>query len=256
MPTAEPRFTGLTNSALAIATGVCQIRIRSKSGRIDEAGTGFFYQSTGPPFIVTAKHVLRSSTTDPSEDSRPVSVSIRLKTSLSDLSKARDVEIPLWKNDVPQFRWSNEPVDLAAIRLPATGIDDLQVFIYRSENVPPSNAYLPPGTDVLLVGYPRGLHDEAHNLPLIRSGSLSSFYGINFNDRPVFKVDSDLQEGMSGAPVLLKPTNQLFKTDGSFRMMVSPVSYLLGIHTSGFDELRIHEAYYPTLLDQLTIKDR
>jgi len=56
--------------------------------------------------------------------------------------------------------------------------------------------------DVVMVGYPRGLADEAHGFPLFRHGYTASHPGVNFNDRPLGALDVALVHGSSGSPVI------------------------------------------------------
>lgn len=56
--------------------------------------------------------------------------------------------------------------------------------------------------DVVMVGYPRGLADEAHGFPLFRHGYTASHPGIDFDARPLGALDIALVHGSSGSPVV------------------------------------------------------
>ena len=57
------------------------------------------------------------------------------------------------------------------------------------------------GTEVVYVGYPSGIMDTSHNLPLMRSGIISSYPNLDFNNEPKFIIDSHAFGGSSGSPV-------------------------------------------------------
>jgi hypothetical protein len=42
----------------------------------------------------------------------------------------------------------------------------------------PKNIRLDVGEDIFVMGYPLGIYDEVHNLPVIRGGTISSPYPI------------------------------------------------------------------------------
>jgi hypothetical protein len=75
--------------------------------------------------------------------------------------------------------------------------------------------------EVLMVGYPTGLWDEAYNLPLIRKGITATPPAIDFNNRQEFVVDMACLPGSSGSPVIR------LSRDGDD----PPGGYLLGVLT-------------------------
>lgn len=57
--------------------------------------------------------------------------------------------------------------------------------------------------NVYFVGYPNDRYDEANNLPLIRTGLISSHPKVDFNGDPVFVIDAQVFPGSSGSPVYI-----------------------------------------------------
>lgn len=55
--------------------------------------------------------------------------------------------------------------------------------------------------DVIMVGYPTGLWDDAHNFPLFRKGTTATHPAVDFQGRPEFVVDLACFPGSSGSPV-------------------------------------------------------
>jgi hypothetical protein len=57
--------------------------------------------------------------------------------------------------------------------------------------------------DVLMVGYPAGLWDEAHNLPLFRRGITATPASVDFDGKPEGLVDIASVGGSSGSPIVI-----------------------------------------------------
>jgi len=57
--------------------------------------------------------------------------------------------------------------------------------------------------DILLVGYPIGLWDSTHNLPLIRRGITASHPAVDFEGKGVGVIDVACFPGSSGSPVMI-----------------------------------------------------
>lgn len=64
--------------------------------------------------------------------------------------------------------------------------------------------------DVIMVGYPIGLADDVHNLPLIRSGSTASHPAVDFCGQPHGVVDMACFPGSSGSPIFLYNTTMFY----------------------------------------------
>ncbi len=73
------------------------------------------------------------------------------------------------------------------------------------------------------MGYPLGVYDDIHNLPLLRTGIIASAYPIPFRCKPYFLVDSHLEEGMSSSPVMTKFKDTWLTRSGT----TSPIGFSL-----------------------------
>ncbi len=60
--------------------------------------------------------------------------------------------------------------------------------------------------DVIVVGYPRGFYDRKNIYPIVKSGIIASRWGMKFDGKPIFLIDSKLFPGSSGSIVITKPT--------------------------------------------------
>jgi len=76
-----------------------------------------------------------------------------------------------------------------------------------------ANDLIGPTMRTIFIGYPRGLHDVTHTLPILRSGTIASIPTVDFNGKPVFLIDAQVYGGSSGSPVLID-TNDGYKLVG------------------------------------------
>jgi hypothetical protein len=60
---------------------------------------------------------------------------------------------------------------------------------------------MPFAEEILVIGYPNALWDEANNLPLFSKGIASTHPGKDLNGKPEFIIDAACFPGSSGSPV-------------------------------------------------------
>lgn len=75
---------------------------------------------------------------------------------------------------------------------------------------------LSPMEEIVMIGYPNGLWDETHNLPIIRKGITATHASIKMNGKPEFLIDAACFPGSSGSPVFLVNIGSFVSGDGSF----------------------------------------
>lgn len=184
-------------------------------------GTGFMFgfmldQTTGAPLLITNKHVIDNA------------ISLRLRISLSDPKNfKRKVGVATYEiTDGLEHVVIPHPspdLDLAAItlggifhHLQSQGLTSYGVMF--AENDIATDQELSETSlaeSILMIGYPTGLSDEKHNLPIMRQGILASDPQIPFNGKDQFLIDCACYPGSSGSPVLLKEKNIFVGPDGS-----------------------------------------
>jgi len=112
-----------------------------------------------------------------------------------------------------------------------------------SEQVPTSDN---PGIDAVetvhMVGYPNGIMDDVHLLPVIRRGITATPFGVPYRNKPEFLVDISVFPGSSGSPLMLvdPPSSP------------TPRILFLGVLSSGYFRTQQHSverAPVPTGLD-------
>ena len=158
-------------------------------------------QSSGH-FLVTNKHVVGESTTG--------TITFTVASASSDRSPSPHAfEIPpsLWS------LWSHHPdsdIDVCALPLgpiAASFPDDIKLS-YRTipTDMGPNESNINDIgliEDLLFIGYPSGIFDDEHNLPIARKGITATPPNVDYRGRPVFLIDASVFPGSSGSPVFL-----------------------------------------------------
>ncbi len=113
------------------------------------------------------------------------------------------------------------------------------------------------GMSVRIVGFPLGIHDLVHRLPVARQAVVASAFGVRFQGQGCFLTDARLHRGMSGAPVVAR-------TQARASGRTSLPWMLLGVHSAKLDvanrdasqdeSLDLNFAWYADILLTLTQK--
>lgn len=86
--------------------------------------------------------------------------------------------------------------------------------------------------DIMMIGYPNGISDEKHNLPVIRRGVTATNCNIDFNGKPEFLTDIASFPGSSGSPVFLVSLGGFLDQDGKYQLGKNRLHFI-GIHYAG-----------------------
>jgi hypothetical protein len=111
--------------------------------------------------------------------------------------------------------------------------------------------------EIMFIGYPDGLYDEANLTPIIRRGSTATPLQLDYGNLPAFLIDASSFPGSSGSPVFIanfatymnRRTGEVFA--GGSRTM------FLGILSGGFfmeESGQIERRSIPTAKEELVIK--
>lgn len=169
-------------------------------------GTSFVFKDAASPpgqqlFLVSNKHVVSGAEsgliffTEQGLDGRPV------------LGK------PFFlRNDGFAQQWHGHPdesVDIAVMplswQLELVGKDGKKAFLHpvSLDDVASPDIFenLDVSAPVLFVGFPNGMFDEKHYLPIVRRGYVATSPDLDFNGNPIFLIDASVFPGSSGSPV-------------------------------------------------------
>jgi hypothetical protein len=92
-----------------------------------------------------------------------------LHTNTDDLTQNKTYDVPLW-NKVKK-RWIEPTQEADIVAIPVEGLlkSEFSIKYFNRVNLLPSNIRLHIGEDVFVMGYPLGVYDDIHNLPLLRT---------------------------------------------------------------------------------------
>ncbi len=221
----------------------CTIKlICEKASGESSVGTGFIFSlfstdNFNIPVIVTNKHVVVGSKTGKMRFSR------KSPTGEVDLNNTLSLTIENFES-----RWIFHPstdVDLCVMPI-APLINEfaqknqLPFLVLIDQSSVPTDAELAEliaVEDVLVAGYPDGIEDLAHNIPVFRRGITATPPYIDFNNMKEFLIDSSIFPGSSGSPVFLYNSGSWLTRSGrsifgGVRIKLLGIVHAVATHTS------------------------
>lgn len=226
-----------------------------QNGALVGAATGFFFRCDGKEYLATNRHVVIAE----KDAFYPDSLTILLHVNKQDLTANHSILIRLYSGDAPTWlqhpHYSEIGCDVVLIPMDEGNIGpESWVYFHRSCVTlfgPQSmvNEDVNPFSDLAIVGYPMGFHDEKNNLPVYRQATIASSYGVDFDGKPCFLIDANLHPGTSGSPVVNRH-HTLFKADGGKEAYT-----LFGIHSAQYlmkgEPLGLNVVWYARLLPEI-----
>lgn len=215
--------------AESLLFAVVRIETRLRAGGTS-LGTAFIVQlfrgDSALPFLVTNKHVIQGAV-----EGRLFFT--RKGVTGPDVGKAIQIDI----KDFDSV-WDHHPdpeVDVAVlplgpiIEMLGRGGEAIYFKSFTDRDLPTAEmlADLDAFETVVFCGFPNGLWDELHLLPIFRRGSTASPPNVDFQGKPQFLVDASVFPGSSGSPVVLY--NPGFHTDRKGSVVIADRFFLLGI---------------------------
>lgn len=188
-----------------------RIECKNSEGRVTSIGTGFLLsrpvgENQYKLYLVSNKHVLIGTPN--------IAISFTCKEN-GEPKHGHKQELNLQGIDRIVKGHPNPNVDIAA--MDCTGlfitIEDKIYYKYVDYSMLADfhEPELSVAENVYFVGYPDGRYDMANNLPLIRTGMISSHPQYDFNGQPEFVIDAQVFPGSSGSPVYIDLTFENFK---------------------------------------------
>lgn len=239
---------------------VVSLLVQIQNGQPIGTATGFFYLKNNIVYLVTNRHVVL----DEAKNIKPDALRLKLHVDPSNLAKNVDFEVPLYSKGIARWYvhqdYASKKIDVAVVEVDQERLKRGHfVKALSAANFFPSNYVMQPGEDVMVIGFPRGISDIRHNLPLIRNAIIASAYGVPFQGSPVFLIDANLHPGMSGSPVLTKPKNMWQDDKGNTNLVTGSPIYFLGVHSatlsvalpSGQEPLGLGSVWYASLIEEI-----
>ena len=218
------------------------------------SASGFFYRSAERLFVVSNRHVL----VDAAHDHRPDRVEIGAHIDPFDLSRHATISLPLYREGVPQWREASDgQQDIAALEIPAASLPaGTAVQAFDETHLELRGEQIVVGDALTIAGFPSGMHDTVHHLPVACSASIASAYGVRFQGLGCFLTETSTRLGGSGSPVLRRRLHA-----GAS----APSWQLMGVHSARMDmsagdrahieSLGLHCAWYADVLPTITGSD-
>lgn len=218
-----------------------RVTLRKDENALSSA-TGFFYQiPTGVPgynnivFLVTAYHALAMHAPAENVPNQGNMVDFWLHTSPDELGALKKCTLPLYtKKGQPTWLHSQAfaQADIAMLPVPTQFLEGGRESTSLGHDWVEEPLKLSVATNVAIVGYPYGLCDETHGLPLWKTGTIASEPYVDFQGQPSFLVDVAAFAGMSGAPVVALASGLWESEDEPGNLIVGSSRRLLGVYTS------------------------
>lgn len=183
------------------------VRIEAHGETGTSAGTGFLFLYDVDParnelYLVTNKHVVQNF-------QRVSMFFTRAKEGMPQVGERVDVQLEDLESE-----WQGHPdpnVDIAILNVsglaPKLDAAGQPVFIraVTPDLIPNGDVLneLDALEEVVFIGYPNGLYDNANLLPIIRKGITATPVQADHNGEPTFLVDASVFPGSSGSPVFI-----------------------------------------------------
>ena len=219
--------------------------------------TAFFFERDAALYLVTNRHVLLNEPTN----HRPERIEIELHRNADKLADTVQQSIPLYVAGKPVWREGTDSaglVDVAVVPLERARLP--RPMLYRAftpKHLVQKLDLVEMGMPVRIVGFPLGIHDLVHKLPVARQAVVASAFGVRFQGQGCFLTDARLHRGTSGAPVVARASPR-----ASGRSELPWL--LLGVHAARLDvtnrdasqdeSLDLNFAWYADILMTLTQK--
>lgn len=232
-----------------------RIEVLDNHNNIVSTGSGFFFsfkfkENQEVLTLVTNKHVVENSNvgrlvfTEASPNNKP-KYGVKFSYSIDDFENAF---IPHPDPNIDLCIMPVQPI-----------LEDAKVkynknffIISLDETLIPSSKQIKELSvleDIIMIGYPNGLRDEANNLPIIRRGVTAVHPKFNYNNKTDIVIDAACFPGSSGSPVCI--FNQGSYTIGN-AVNIGSRFFLLGILYAGPQHTAIGEIHTVTIPTAIT----
>ena len=217
--------------------------------------SSFFFERDKRLFLVTSRHVM----IDEPSGHFPDQIRIELHVDPDNLADSTEFSIPLYRDGKAVWRQGVDTggeIDVAVIELDRAALPETMVYrAFTPAHLHTTIEGIEIGSSLLVAGFPLDFHDTLHHMPVVRSASIASSFGLRFQGHGYFLTDARTHRGTSGAPVVMRASEQ-DAIPGDLPWV------LLGIHSARLDAgtrdinldeaLGLNCAWYADILITLT----
>lgn len=178
----------------------------------DPSKTGYGWREIMETWLVTNRHVLLPKIDE--KECIPERITFHMRAIEGENVAWDPIEIAT-SEITPRLKLHQElTVDIVILRISDlitkqidTGSRYMSWSAVSEEDLPQNSGITAEvADDVIVVGYPRGFYDRKNIYPIVKSGIIASRWGMKFDGKPLFLIDSKLFPGSSGSIVITKPT--------------------------------------------------
>jgi S1-C subfamily serine protease len=201
-------------------------------------GTAFIVEHRENFFLITNRHVVRGRDNNTDEPlSKTAGIPNELRIYFNEANKLGSwllAGIDLYRNwpDETTFVWKEHPVlknkaDIVAFKIEKS--DKIDLYPYNLESS--FNIKIQPSDYLSVIGFPFGKRAHGY-LAIWTTGFLATDFDLNYDDLPVFLIDSRTRSGQSGSPVIVHRNSGMYiNTQGSTSVSTGVHSKLLGVYS-------------------------
>ncbi|WP_339443940.1 trypsin-like peptidase domain-containing protein [Pseudomonas hunanensis] len=186
------------------------------------SGTAFFFHlekdGVDYPLLVTNKHVVEGT----------VRGSIRFHQANGPQPALGETTEVDFGEDVWGSIWLGHPhpnvdITMAGVRPITRYLADRGIGIFytaiRAEQIPTDEQIQEFDVleEVTFIGYPNGVWDSKHSLPVIRRGTTATPLEVDFEYEPQFIIDASVFGGSSGSPVFIVQKGEVQDRNGNIK---------------------------------------
>jgi hypothetical protein len=218
--------------------------------------SGFFFRRDEKLFLVTSRHVF----IDEAPGHHPDRIEIELHLDAHDAARSTGWSVPLYAGK--RAAWTQGTDDAGEIDVAVIAIEEAKLpagvalHAFTPRHLATADDRVPIGQPLVIPGFPLGFHDVMHHLPVTRSATIASPWGLRFQGQGFFLTDARTHSGTSGAPVVMRE-------DAGAATPSDPLRWkLLGVHSSRMDmgnrdrnideSLGLNVSWYADILMTLT----
>lgn len=238
---AVPIFTGIDNIGLS-------------------HGTCFFYEKKGDTYLVTNWHNLsgrKPFSGQPTSDTGAIPNKITLQFHINDQlgSWSESYMFPLYSDEQKplwlQHSKYGQDVDIAVFKIIIP--QDFTVHPINEINTS-EHMRIEIGMDVFVLGFPIRLFTGI--FPAWKRGTIATEPAFSVDEMPKFLIDTATQQGMSGAPVILRARGPYLDLEGQMKISTPPATKFLGIYSGRYtsdklDEVQLGIVWRKELIDEI-----
>lgn len=217
--------------------------------------SGFFFRRDDKLFLVTSRHVF----IDEAQEHHPDRIEVELHLDADNAVQSTGWSVLLFANARAAWRQGLDDageIDVAAIEIEESKLPKgVALHAFTPRHLAGDADEVPIGQALVIPGFPLGFHDAMHHLPVTRSASIASPWGLRFQGKGFFLTDARTHSGTSGAPVVMRMESGTAPGD--------PLRWkLLGVHSSRLDmgnrdrnvdeSLGLNVSWYADILMTLT----